>query len=94
MIYLRRISGRSMLPTLDHGDYIVAVCRLFSSYQVDDIVIVQHAVFGEIVKRICTIDEHGHFWLSGDGVDTLTTEKMGFITPQQVRARMFWRIAP
>ncbi len=83
-----------MFPTLDHGDYIVAIKRFRSDYKIDDIVIVEHKIFGEIIKRICTIDAKGNSWLAGDGSDTLSTERMGPIAPSQIRAKMRWHIAP
>ncbi|WP_419186972.1 S24/S26 family peptidase, partial [Candidatus Halocynthiibacter alkanivorans] len=69
MIYLRRINGNSMSPTLSNGDYIVAFRPFRMRFSVGDIVIVSHPQFSEIIKRIKDVDQQGNFWLVGDGLD-------------------------
>ena len=92
MIYLRRINGNRMSPTLLNGDYIVAFSPLQKRFSVGDIVIVNHPQFSEIIKRIHYIDEQGKFWLIGDGLDTLSTDKMGAIDITQILAKLCWHI--
>jgi signal peptidase I len=94
MLYVRRISGNSMSPTLQHGDYIIAAKSIFQHYKVNDIVIVRHSIYSEIIKRISGIDENENYWLSGDGVDTLSSEKMGAIQQSQILAKLYWHIHP
>ncbi|MEH6443852.1 MAG: S24/S26 family peptidase [Oceanospirillaceae bacterium] len=94
MLYIRKVSGNSMLPTLQHGDYIIATKNIFKHYKVNDIVIVQHAKFSEIIKRIISIDSNEDFWLAGDGADTLSSEKMGAIKQGQILAKLCWHIHP
>lgn len=93
MIYFRRISGQSMSPTLSNGDYIVAIKPLFNKYSEGDIVIVSHPIYGEIIKRILSLEEQ-ILWLVGDGNDTLSSEKMGAIDRKWLLAKMVWHIHP
>lgn len=92
MIYLRRIQGNSMYPALRNGDYIVALAAFQKNYIDGDIVIVSHPQYAEIIKRIKFIDDLGNFWLAGDGSDTLSTQQMGAIKPEQVMAKLWWHI--
>lgn len=94
MLYLRRISGNSMDPTLRNGDYIVAAKSYFTHYQVADIVLVQHPQFGEIIKRIYQIDDNLQYWLCGDGTDTLSPQTMGAINRSDIKAKLLWHIKP
>jgi len=92
MILLRRINGNSMHPTLRDGDYIVAHNYFFKKLSIGDIVIVDHAIYGEIIKRVSHIDDADNLWLVGDGADTLSTQKMGAIPRSALAARILWHI--
>ena len=93
MLYLRRISGNSMLPTLHNGDYIVALRRVFTTYKCNEIIIVKHTQYGEIIKRIAHIDVNNQYWLSGDGCDSLSSQAMGAIPKDKVLGALLWHIA-
>ena len=64
MIFVRRVNGESMQPTLLQGQ--VVVCMTRGTYRVGDIIVA--LVDGrEVVKRI--IRDHGDtVWLVGDNV--------------------------
>jgi nickel-type superoxide dismutase maturation protease len=94
MFYFRRISGNSMLPVLKNGDYIVAIHYWKIAFKCNDIVVVQHPTFGEIIKRIAKIDNNGDFWLNGDGSDTLSSLTMGAINKKSILGKMIWHIHP
>jgi len=94
MLYLRRITGNSMYPTLRDGDYIWASKRLLSHYRQGDIVLVDHPLYTRIVKRIKHIDKDGQYWLVGDGIDSVSSLQMGPVSNRQILARMFWHIHP
>ena len=92
MIFLRRINGNSMQPTVSSGDYIVALKYYFKPIRAGDIVIVNHPQYNEIIKRVKHIDNQGNYWLIGDGADSLSTAKMGAICPAQILGKLYWRI--
>ncbi|EPJ49490.1 MAG: hypothetical protein OFPII_00420 [Osedax symbiont Rs1] len=81
-----------MAPTLQHDDYIVALRLPYSKFNIDDIVIVHHPVYAEIIKRIERVDQEGNYWLIGDGMDTLSSDKIGAIHNSQIIGKMFWHI--
>lgn len=62
MIYLRRVVGDSMAPTLTDGRY--GIFRRRSSYHVGDIVLVRRPS-GEVIKRISKVDG-SRVYLVGD----------------------------
>lgn len=94
MLYIRRITGNSMYPTLRDGDYIWALRRLRGHYRQGDIVLVDHPKYAKIVKRIQSIDSNGLFWLTGDGIESVSSTEMGPINHRQILAKMFWHICP
>jgi hypothetical protein len=81
-----------MSPTLQNSDYILAFKLPNTCFRTDDIIIVKHPQFSEIIKRVQRVDSKGVLWLVGDGTDTLSTEKIGPIHPSWILAKMFWRI--
>ena len=62
MIFVRRVIGKSMLPTYQPGTVLFGWRR--KELKVGDIVIAKHKEM-EIVKRIARIEEAGYF-LEGD----------------------------
>lgn len=54
---LVRIDGDSMAPRLPHGTF--ALFRRTSWIEPDDIVLVQHPVFGRIVKKVVSVSSQG-----------------------------------
>jgi len=92
MILIRRINGNSMHPTLCDGDYIIAHNYCTKKLSIGDIVIVEHPIYGEIIKRLSHIDDADNLWLTGDGTDTLSTRKMGAIPRSALTARILWHI--
>ncbi len=59
------VSGASMRPTLEPGEYLVAVRR---RPRPGDLVVVEHPARPgyEMVKRAIRIDDEGHWWVEGD----------------------------
>lgn len=73
MFRLFRVKGPSMAPTLSAGDIVVLRQR---SAKTGEIVVVDHAEFGTIIKRI---DGNGN--LSGDGPASTSATELGPYDP-------------
>lgn len=73
MFRLYRVTGPSMAPTLSTGDIVLLRKRRARDA---DIVVVNHAVFGTIIKRI---SPEGH--LSGDGAGSTSDVDLGLYDP-------------
>lgn len=89
MYKLFRVRGRSMLPTLADGDFVIgrrisagAVQKLTS----DHVVCVQHPGLGALIKRIKTIGPDA-VSLSSDGQTGSESEHLGPVSPQHVTHR-------
>lgn len=73
---LYKVRGRSMEPTLNEGD-IVLLKR--TEPKSGKIVVVNHADFGRIIKRL---DDKGH--LSGDNPQSTPTKQLGLLKDSQL----------
>jgi len=82
-----------MSPTLNNGDFILAIKLPKAMYRTNDIVVVNHPKFNNIIKRIDLINS-GFLRLKGDGKDTLSTAKMGDIATACILGKMIWHISP
>ncbi len=93
---LIRVTGRSMTPLLDDGDY--AVVRLGQSHrpplQAGDVVLVDHPAYGAIVKCIGPPGPDGRVPLYGLSPESTSAEALGTVPPDRIRGRVRWRISP
>jgi phage repressor protein C with HTH and peptisase S24 domain len=84
-----KVAGDSMLPSFCCGDFVIIYRRANSIFKQDDVVVVEHAEFGKIIKRIVAVESEGNLLLAGDNLtastDTLT---LGSIPPKQVLGRV------
>jgi signal peptidase I len=95
MLRVARVGGRSMSPMLQDGDFIVAVRSGWADrYRRGDVVLVDHAALGWIVKRIARIDAEGWLRLEGDDPASCSSESIGRVPSQAVLGRAVLRIAP
>jgi phage repressor protein C with HTH and peptisase S24 domain len=79
-----------MLPSFCCGDFVIVYRRSRSTFKQGDVVVVEHAPLGKIIKRIVAVESEGNLLLAGDNLtastDTLT---LGSIQPKQVLGRVF-----
>ncbi len=91
-----RVRGRSMIPAVCPGDYVV--CWRFHRYRVGHLVVVEHPALGVIVKRILAhqIDAAGAstYRLSGDSPLSSSTEAIGAVGPNHLLGRVIWIAKP
>lgn len=75
MLHIFKVKGDSMAPTLAGNDYVIT--SRFLSLKENRLVVVNHPVYQQLIKRIKSIKKDGTFLLVGDNKESLTTEKMG-----------------
>ncbi|PID77085.1 MAG: peptidase S24 [Deltaproteobacteria bacterium] len=90
MIKIFRVSGGSMSPALNHGDYVLA-SRWFLKPEAGRLVVVRHGKLGIIVKRIAEKTSQG-FWLKSDNALGSSTSSMGMISYGQLMGTVFFII--
>jgi len=93
MLSLRKIGGTSMYPVMVEGDYIV-INHIFWQLNAGDIIVVDHPIYSNIVKRIVTVARNGDIWLRGENIDSVTPEKMGWVKRLWVRGKVIYTINP
>lgn len=91
MLGLYEVKGSSMLPFLCSGDFVV-VSRIFISIRVNDVVLVKHPIYGEIIKRVVKVCQAQGVWLKGEGIESVSSEQIGWIRLEQVQAKLLFPI--
>ena len=87
--------GKSMNPTLKDGE-VVLVDREFEKIEVGDIVVAKHPFeqTGEVVKRVSSINELGHFFLVGDNLeDSEDSRHFGAVEREYIKGKVIARLS-
>lgn len=76
-----KISGDSMLPALNDGDYVVTTKP--RSFRPGSIYVVNHLDLGQIIKRLIQVDEN-RLIFSGDNPDSTPSSVIAPVSPDRV----------
>jgi phage repressor protein C with HTH and peptisase S24 domain len=88
LLLVRRVVGKSMLPTLRPGRIVIA-SGLYGELHEDDVVIIYHRGL-EKVKRIQIIRD-GRLYVVGDNTAHSTdSSAFGWLDEEAVRAKVIW----
>lgn len=87
---LIRVRGESMRPRLEPGDFVVF--RHAGTYAPGDTVLVDHPIYGLIVKSViaCKVEQ---VWLEGIAPQSTSAAALGSVAKESVIGRQIWRIA-
>ena len=89
--HIHRVEGTSMVPTYRDGDYVLSFSLgRWSHYQCGDVVLVDHATFGRIIKRIYKISTAGIFSMHGDSDDSSSPEALGIARIESIIGKVFY----
>lgn len=87
MLRLIKVQGESMAPRLLDGDFVL-ISRFYWSLKVGQLVMVDHALYGVIVKKILHIAPDGQLWLGGENNQSLLSERIGWVSPRRILGKV------
>lgn len=91
MLRFFRVTGDSMRPTLDDGDYVLALTS-YCPACLHRLLVVNHPEYGVIIKRAISVEADGSCWLSSENAAGVNTQQLGLIIPEQILGWVIWRI--
>ncbi|VAW85224.1 hypothetical protein MNBD_GAMMA16-2043 [hydrothermal vent metagenome] len=91
LIGIFKVNGKSMLPILAEGDFVIT-SRLLSKIRSNDLVVVEHPVYGRLVKRVLEVSNDNRLWLCGNNTSSLTPEKIGWINAEDIKGKVYFSI--
>jgi len=87
MLYLRRVSGDSMLPNLKNGQIILAVRT--TRPKVDDVFIITHNGL-EKIKRLAKTRQDEIYILGDNPKHSTDSRTLGWLPRTVLKARVIW----
>lgn len=79
------ISGDSMQPLIPKNSYVISLPVLFK--RVNSILIFKHEKYGDLVKRLISIDDDGNHWFKGENKQSISSKKIGPIKKEDIIGR-------
>ncbi|PYF83500.1 hypothetical protein DFP75_102596 [Marinomonas alcarazii] len=80
-----------MAPYLQDGDFVF-ISRWYRKLAIGHIVVVDHAFYGLIIKKVLHIAPDGQLWLGGETNKSLQSERIGWVSPRRVIGKVISRI--
>ena len=78
------ISGDSMKPLIPKNSYVISLPVLFK--RVNSILIFKHEKYGDLIKRLISIDNDGNHWFKGENKQSISSENIGPIKKEDIGA--------
>jgi signal peptidase I len=73
-----------MYPTLSNGDFVVST-RWIGRIRVGDVLLIDHPVYGRLIKRVLRVSGDRSFLLTGDNAEaSVSPERLGWVNRQWV----------
>lgn len=91
MFRLVKVRGNSLSPYVCSGDFVLT-SKLYSSLEVGHLVVVDHALYGVLLKKVLHIAPDGQLWLGCDENKSLTSERIGWVSSRRVIGKVILRV--
>ncbi|MEP0071511.1 MAG: S24/S26 family peptidase [Marinomonas sp.] len=91
MLNLIKVQGESMSPRLEDGDFVFT-SRWYKKLKVGHLVVVDHALYGFIVKKVLHIAPDGQLWLGGENDKSMQSERIGWVSARRVIGKVIFCI--
>jgi signal peptidase I len=91
MIRIHKVTGDSMSPDFQEGDFVVLLTFSFfiNRLKVGDVIILEHKLYGTLIKRIASFDpETAEAYVEGTGPESLDSRRLGTIRRENIRGKV------
>jgi signal peptidase I len=95
MFRLLKVSGDSLLPRYQSGDFVLVskIPYLFGSIQPGDVIVFRHKVHGTMIKRVTRAAlEEDEIHVSGTHDYSVDSREFGAIRKKDVVGKVVWHI--
>ena len=91
MLRILRISGDSMSPDYQDGDFVLLMKLIRGRIKGGDVVIFENKLYGTLIKRVDKISDEG-FYVIGTRENSLDSRRLGPVNPNVVQGKVIWHI--
>lgn len=94
MLQLLKVTGESLSPFFQTGDYVLVVKRpLLMHLRVGDVVVFRHIIYGTLIKRLERLSPDGReLFLMGTHPDSIDSRQFGMVKWEDVVGKVIWTI--
>lgn len=91
MIKFIKVTGQSLSPEYQEGDFVMIVTLPFFLFKPGNTVVFQHPAYGIMIKKILRVDPQGLF-VTGTHPNSIDSRQLGLIKPRSVLGVVAWHI--
>lgn len=91
MIKFIKVSGQSLSPEYQEGDFVMIITVPFFLFKPGYTVVFQHPAYGIMIKKILQLEPQGLF-VTGTHPNSLDSRQFGLIEPRSVLGMVVWHI--
>ena len=95
MFRLIKVTGESLSPSFQEGDYVIITTLRFSMRKIrrGDVVVFRHAEFGTMIKRVIDISsDQEEVYVAGAHEDSIDSRQFGPISGESLIGKVIWHI--
>ncbi len=95
MFRIHKISGDSMSPDYEEGDFVILTTIPFflKRLKVGDTIIFEHQLYGKLIKRIASFDpETAEAYVEGTHSESLDSRRLGTIRREVILGKVITHI--
>ena len=92
MLKLLKISGDSLLPDYEHGDFVLVskIPYYFSSPACGDVIAFHQPGYGLLIKRLIAIDPYGGIQVQGSQPESIDSRVFGAVQRKDIVGKVIW----
>jgi signal peptidase I len=91
MLRIHKVTGDSMSPDFQEGDFVVLATIPFflKRLKIGDVIIFEHQLYGTLIKRIASFDPGtAEAYVEGTRPDSLDSRRLGTIRRDAIRGKV------
>ena len=96
MFRIIKVTGESLSPMIQEGDYVVVVTLPFflKRIKTGDIIVFDQAVYGKMIKMVASVaNDGGEITVVGSHANSVDSRRFGAIPGRAVVGKVIWHIA-
>ncbi len=90
MIRFIKVTGNSLSPEFQGGDYVMVITCPFFAFKTGDTIVFRHPAYGLLIKKIKTV-ESDKIQVIGNHPDSVDSRQFGPIGRKDILGKVVWR---
>ncbi|WP_216030871.1 S26 family signal peptidase [Alteromonas sp. C1M14] len=86
-----KVAGRSMMPALPPGSFVLVFSPGKWTLDVNDVVVFRCPNRGKLVKRVLSVEPNKGYFLGGDNIaESISAAEIGWVPRRQIIGKVIW----